>query len=620
MGSFALIPSVFRQTLIGFSRVRSLGVITLSAFALGAFPPPVAALETLDFQVIGGNKNLEKIAKGASALSAQVQDKELNPDDLFSAARADYARILSALYAAGHYAVSINIIIDGREAAGIAPLEAPDQIKIIKVLVDPGPAFKFSRTQITPLAPNTELPDEFAPGEIAGAGTIETAARSAILAWREASHAKVETTRQDVIANHPSRSISADIRLDPGPALRFGPVTVTGAQRMDIRRLIKIAGIPEGEAFSQSELDDAANRLRRSGVFASVALSESDQILQGDLLPIEIKVTEQKTRRLSIGTEFATHDGISLSGFWLHRNLLGGAERLRVDAEVTNIAAGDSGVDYNLGVTIDRPATFSRDTTASVKAEIGHLDEVDYAMDYAIAGFGVTHYYSDELTLKAGIDYEYATGSDPAGDFIYRNLSLPLNAIWERRDTPTDARDGFYIDGTVKPFQGFGTTGSGARFSFDARGYESFGTDQAYTLAARLQGGVIIGASLRDVPRADLFYSGGGGTVRGQPYRSLGIPQLAQTGDDFIMGGSEILAASLELRARITKSIGVVGFYDYGAIGEGTYSLSENDHAGAGIGLRYETGLGPIRLDIATPVSGHTGDGVQIYIGLGQAF
>ena len=120
------------------------------------------------------------------------------------------------------------------------------------------------------------------------------------------------------------------------------------------RRIVKIAGLPEGEVFSPEELDRAANRLRRTGVFKSVTLAEGE-VLSPDLLPITATVVEEKPRRFSLGAEIASQDGLSLSGYWLHRNLLGGAERLRVDGEIANIGAQNSGIDYTLGLTLDRP-------------------------------------------------------------------------------------------------------------------------------------------------------------------------------------------------------------------------------------------------------------------------
>ena len=104
--------------------------------------------------------------------------------------------------------------------------------------------------------------------------------------------------------------------------------------------------------------------------------------------------------------------------------------------------------------------------------------------------------------------------------------------------------------------------------------------------------------------------------MRGQPYQSLGV----DLGGGQRTGGKAFFGASSELRARVTDKIGVVGFVDAGYIGANGFSDSGDWHAGAGLGLRYDTGIGPLRLDVAAPISGSTGDGVQIYIGIGQAF
>ena len=593
----------------------------VAALALALAAAPLPALDRLDFAVTSGAKDVQRAVRGASLLLSLQADGTTDPQDLFAAARADYARILGALYAAGHYSAVISIRIDGAEAAGIAPLNAPSRIGTIAVTVDPGPPFAFSRAAIAPLPPGTRLPEGFRPGKPARSTAITEALDAATLAWREVGHAKVATAGEDIVADHPNATLAAEIRLSPGPKLRFGPVTVEGAERMEVRRIIKIAGLREGESFSQSELDRAAARLKRTGVFRSVTLTEAASPVAGDLLPIGVTVVEEKLHRYSLGAEIASLDGLALTGYWLHRNLLGGGERLKIDGSITNIGSGESGIDYSLGVTLDRPATFSPDTTASLSVLLGHLDEIDYAADTAEIGLSLRHYFSDTLTARAGIAYEYAEGRDPGGAFRFRSLSLPLGVTWDRRDNAADARRGFYLDAGLKPFTGFGTTGSGARLTFDARAYRSFGAEDGVTLAGRLQGGAIFGSTLLETPRDDLFFSGGGGTVRGHPYRSLGISVTRGFGPSFQIGGTYLLAGSAEVRARVTDRIGVVGFVDAGRVGvDGFFDDIGDWQAGAGLGLRYETGFGPIRLDVAAPIHGDTGDGVQIYIGLGQSF
>jgi translocation and assembly module TamA len=450
---------------------------------------------------------------------------------------------------------------------------------------------------------------------------VTDAVDAALLAWREVGYAKVEVRDEALVADHSRAALEVNVALDPGPRLRFGRLAVEGEARMREARVRKIAGLPEGETFSETELRRAESRLRRTGIFSSVNLVEDEAITAPDLLGITAQVVEQKPRRYSLGAEIASLDGVALTAMWLHRNLLGGGERLKLDGSITNIGSGVSGVDYALGLSLDRPATLSPDTTAGLIVGFEHLDEIDYSADTIEFGLRFTHVFSDRLTARAGLSYSFQQGNDPGGEFTFRNLSLPLGVTWDRRDKATDASQGFYLDATATPFLGFGPTGSGLRATVDGRVYRSLGAERRFVVAARVQAGAVVGPDLLETPRDQLFFSGGGGTVRGQPFRSLGVAVSRGFGPQFLIGGQYFAAVSLELRAKVTQRIGVVGFVDVGSIGlEGLFDSSAGTHAGAGLGLRYDTGLGPIRLDIAGPVSGTTGDGVQFYIGLGQAF
>lgn len=594
---------------------------TLALIGLCLLSRPAMPLDRLDFQVQGSDAKVTEAVQAASLLQALQAQDQTDAQDLLAAARADYARILAALYAKGHYSAIIRIAVDGREAANIPALDAPASISRIVVTVDPGPAFRFGGTKVAPLAPETRLPDGFQTGKPAESALVGDAVAVSIRAWRDVGHAKAAVASQAVVADHATAVLDVDVGLATGPRLRFGPLVIEGEQRMRERRVQKIAGLPEGKVFSETDLRRAEERLRRTGIFSSVTLVEDDAITAPDLLGITATVVEQKPRRYSFGAEIASLDGIALSGSWLHRNLLGGGERLKIEAGATNIGSGESGVDYGLGITLDRPATLTPDTTAGVLFDYAHMDEIDYFADTVEFGLAFSHIFSERLTARAGITYSYQNGQDPGGSFDFRNLSVPVGLTWDRRDDPRNAASGTYLDAEVMPFLGFDTTGSGARVTFDGRAYRSLGTPGRLVAAVRVQGGAVLGPDLLETPRDLLFLSGGGGTVRGQPYRSLGIPVSRLVGPEFLIGGKYFLGGSIELRAKVTERIGVVGFVDAGSIGlDGFLDDASQQHAGAGLGLRYDTGFGPIRVDVAAPVSGTTGDGVQVYIGLGQSF
>ena len=579
------------------------------------------AFEGVEFTVNGAPKGLVKDLRAASILLASQKSGAVDAQDLFTDARAEYAGLLNALYARGYYSGVIHVYVDGAEAANIAPLDAPARISRITVRVDPGPRFSFSQARLAPLAKRTELPSGFAVGKTAESGVILEAVGAGVDGWRKRGHALANTASQDLSADHAAAKLSAEIVLDPGPKLRFGQLVIKGQERMRVRRIRAIAGLPEGSVFDPDALDRAAARLRRTGVFKSVTLTEDTAVTPPDLLGITATVVEEKRRRYSFGAEIASFDGLRLNGSWLHRNLFGGAERLTISGEILNIGVQSGGVDYGLGVTLDRPATFTADTTLSFGVGIKRLDEADYRADVFSVSMKLTRVFSKELLATVGFEYEYSKITDPSGTQTYRTLSLPLGAIWDRRDSKTDAKKGFYLEAEAKPFIGFGITESGARLKFDARGYKAFGEDKRFVLAARVQGGAVLGAGLAGTPRDYLFYSGGGGTVRGQPYQSLGVNVLTDSSSVvYQTGGTQFLGASVEARVRVGDNLGLVGFLDMGSVGVAGQSGAGDWHAGAGLGIRYATVVGPIRLDLAVPVGGSTGDGLQVYVGLGQAF
>ncbi|HMO06378.1 MAG TPA: BamA/TamA family outer membrane protein [Paracoccaceae bacterium] len=589
------------------------------AAGLAVAPLAAAAFQGTQFDTPGADSELARALVAASALRAAEIEDTTEAQDIYAAARAEYGRLLGALYARGHYSAVISVRLDGREAAEIAPFDIPARIDRAVVRVEPGPRFTFDRARVAPLPPGTELPDGFAPGRPAESGLIRQAAEAGVDAWRSTGRAKARVAGQDILADHPRRTLSADIALAPGPVLRFGRLTVRGEERMRMSRILAIAGYPEGQTFSPEALEVVAERLRRTGVFRSVALQEDEGITAPDLLGVTLTLSEERLRRYTVGAEVSSLDGMTLSGSWLHRNLFGGAERFRVEGEVAQIGARDNGMDHRLGLTIHRPADIRAATTASLRFGLAHVDDPDGRSDRAEFGLLLTNFANRRLTWTVGIDYADVRVRDQTGQFTYRHVSFPLGGLWEDRDNPLDARRGVFAQVELRPFLGFDGAGSGLRAKADVRAYRSFGDGDRVTFAGRLQAGAVTGSSLLATPREFLFRSGGGGTVRGHPFQSLGIPILRTS--DFQIGGQAFLAASVEARVRVTDTVGIVGFYDWGHVGAlGFFDDLGDSHAGAGIGLRYDTGIGPIRLDVAQPVSGRTGRGTQIYVGIGQSF
>lgn len=581
-----------------------------------ALAGPLVAETALNITVPEAGDDIADTVRNASLVRQALAEGTTDPQELLASAQADYGRLLGVLYANARYGGVISIRVNGREAADISPLSPPSAITSIDIDVTPGPAYLFSEATAAPLAQGTEMPGGFAVGSPGTTTVITEAATAAVTGWRETGYAKAEVINQRIVAQHDDARIATTLDIAPGPLLTFGPATVTGNDAVRTRRILTIAGAPEGEVFDPDEVERIARRLRRTGSFRSVTIQEAENVGPNSTLPLTIGVVEQTPRRFGFGAEYSTVDGVRLSAFWLHRNLLGGAERFRVEGEVAGIGGETGGTDYSVGVRYERPATPRADTDLYALAEIERLDEPDFLSTTGEFALGFTRYATDDLTVDFGLGYLFSEVEDDFGTERFSLVTLPLGATLDRRDNALNPKKGYFVDLDVTPFYALSGTDNGGQVKLDARAYRTVG--EALTFAGRMQLGALFGPDLLDSPTIYRFYSGGGGTVRGQDYQSLGIDVSATQRT----GGRSFLGLSAEARRSVTESIEVVGFVDWGYIGSEAFpDLTGDSHAGAGLGVRYNTGIGPIRLDLATPVAGDTeASNIYFYIGIGQAF
>ena len=598
--------------MVRISLIRLLGPLAVCAAVWSVFATDVVAQDALSTS--GASEALREELANASLVLQARRDGEKDPSAILAAAQADYERLLAVLYENGHFGGAISVRINGREAADFSALSRIGPIAAISVQVNPGPVYRFGQAQVVPLPPGSTVVPAFRRGAVASTSVIRDAAAESVTVWRAEGFGKARIADQRIVARHSDDRVDAALRVDTGPRLTFGTVSVKGNQNVRTRRILKIAGLTEGRRFDPEEVARAETRLRRTGSFNSVAVEEAQFIGPDNTLPLTIGVAEATPRRFGFGAEYSTTDGVRLSGFWLHRNFLGGAERFRVDGAISGIAGETGGTDLSFGVRYERPATPRADTDFFAEYTFDALDEPSFSSDTSEFSVGFKRYASDRTTVSLGFGYLYSETTDALGSEIVELIPVTLGATHDRRDNALDPKTGIYADATITPFLGLAGTSDGAQITLDLRAYRS---SAAVTFAGRAQLGALFGPSLETSPAFYRFFSGGGGTVRGQDFQSLGI----DTGGALI-GGRSSLVLSGEVRADLNEDFQIVGFVDWGYVGSESFpDFSGESHAGAGLGVRYKTGIGPIRLDVATPVSGDTeASDFYLYVGIGQAF
>ncbi len=535
--------------------------------------------------------------------------------DVIATAQGDYGRLLALLYQEGYFGAEISIQLAGREAARLTALDRPSVVRPVVIEVSLGPAFVFGETEVAPLPPNADLPAGFVRGAPARTDVIRQTAATGISDWRDASHAKAELVDQKIVARHAQSALDVNLRIDPGPALRFGALVVPEDSGVRPNRLRAIAGLPANTPFSPAELDNVRDRLVDTGAFSSVIVREEEVPNPDGTLDIALEVQDAPLRRIGFGAEVETRDGISLEAFWMHRNAFGGAERLRFDFDVDGIGGETGGIDVALGGRLTIPGFRRPDSTLEIYGTLERLNEIHFTSQYAEIGVRRVRELRDSaLEIGIGARLRYSDAEDAFGDRQFRHALLQIDATRDLRDDPLDARAGRYNQIKAEPFFGLSDgSGSGVRVTGDFRRYREVG--ERTVLAGRLHFGSILGSSLEETPPELLFFSGGGGTVRGQSFQSLGVDIPQGT-----VGGRGFVGANFEVRRDVTDTIGIVGFLDVGYVSEdGSFEDGES-HAGVGLGVRYRTSLGPIRADIGIPLGGDSDDNFGLFIGIGQAF
>lgn len=588
-----------------------------------------------------------KTAQGASLLWAGRKRAVSGSGGLLAKARGDYGRILAAFYAAGRYGPVISISINGREAADIpygAEFPADNKI-VIKALG--GPVYHFSAAEIgrrslaggAPPALDAALAEKllaagrgktgYALGAAAQSGAVFAAEDMAINIWRQQGYAKAKIAERRIIADHAAKSVNARIDVDPGRQARFGALSirnVSAAPRMNTPYIAWLTGLQEGEIYSPAALAKANARLNKLEVFRSAGLSEAENLQPGGALPLSLVLQERPLHRIGGGGQYSTIDGLGLSGYWLHRNLFGHAERLRLDAAVTNIAgnrnkssANPKDYGYMLGGAFVRPGIVTPDTdyVASLKAMREVLDNYSSKGIYFSNGFN--RQFNERLsgTLYANAA-QVRVKDDIWGKRDFTTIGLSGGLLYDSRDNKSDSTKGLYGQISAEPFYETQYGNFVGKMTAEGRSYFSFDKKGRLVLALRGKFGVIGDAPIAELPSTMLFFIGGGGSVRGYAYRSVGLYKKG----DKIIGGRSMVEGSAELRAMVSANIGVAGFVDAGVVGKNPMpDFDQNTKLGAGLGLRYKTGMGPMRVDVALPLNREKGDArYGLYIGIGQAF
>jgi translocation and assembly module TamA len=528
----------------------------------------------------------------------------------------DEQRFRAALESEGYYAATV--ITSTKDEKGRVA---------VTVSVDPGPRyavtsviFDLAREEPATVAlikpEDYETPLKEIVGRPARAADVILAEDTALDLMRAKGFPFARRGDRQLDVDHTTHTIAVNLPVALGHQAFFGATHFSGLESVNESHMQRLVPWPAGDIFSLKALDRFREDLILASLFTSVRVEPAAASVpeNGAPLDVNVVVTEGPHRSVGTGVTYARDKGIGGSAYWRHRNLFGNGERFEANLDGNKL-------DQTAELSLDTPGFLSRRNTLKL-GTTAHHEDTDAFTEYSGTLRGaIEHKLNDLWRIAGGTTFEFAALTE---DGLQRNsylAGLPMGvsrAVDER--LVVEMTRGWRLRANVTPYLGryTGTT-TFVHLETEVDGYWPALRGDRLVLAGRVKVGSLLGEHTDDIPANKRFYAGGGGSIRGFGYQLVG-PLDANNAP---MGGRGLIETSAEARIRITDTIGVVPFVDAGMVSRAGLPGGDGDiRIGAGIGARYYTGAGPLRVDFAIPLNrrGGVDKSWQFYVSFGQAF
>ena len=527
----------------------------------------------------------------------------------------DTPEIIKVLHANGYYDAYLTSDIEEERGS-----------LMVYIFIHPGPKYTLNAYNL--LTPDCKeiqpLKDEKVTLE--KIGIVEDApvyaenilaSRSTILrVLAERGYPLASIEEEHFLANVATKTLDVDLCVDKGPKCTFGPLVIEGLKKVDLAFVLNKIMWKEGQTYTESEVEQTQENLIATDLFSSVLISHEEKPLPNGALPMKMRLTELKPRSISLGVTYATSNGPGATFRWTNRNFLGKGQQLSLDGFIEKI--------YSQGSLIYRIPDFLRiDQDWLWKGQLARENITVYtSLNYLLLTQLERSWGRNFLTY--GIKGEYLIVHESIQNEHAPLFGVPFFWRYARVKNILDPLEGFIGSYKATYYHKFQNSSSDFyKNTLWLSGYVPFSSDKKAILALRMQFGSIIGASLKRIPLPKRFFGGSDNDLRGFKFKTVSPLNAEQNPT----GGRAYIFSSCELRFRFNKSLGCIGFADFGTVTNTTYpTFNQQWFYSAGLGLRYFTFFGPLRLDVGFPINPRYLDGkrfdpvYRIYVSIGQTF
>lgn len=413
--------------------------------------------------------------------------------------------------------------------------------------------------------------------------------------------------------NHHTQQIQLNYIVRHGVNTSFGDITIAGLNTIDEHYLLKLLSIKKGDCFRRSSIDKAKLELRNSHILDSINAQLSKTADNAAPIPVKFVVTESKQKTIKAGLGYSTDIGFSINGGWEHRNLSTHGEKLTTEASLSSIKKVAS-IDYL------KPFYQRDDQDLKLDAKVKKEDSKAYESKGISFGGSIERRYKHKLTAEVGARYNFEHIEDEDEIKHYSLILLPISIAQDKSNNRLNPTLGWKWRFNFTPtYNTRAAKDSYLKNWLGVNYYHSFFDSEDHLLALRGGVGSIKGDSINSIPATERFYAGGSNSLRGYGYQM--VTPLDKKNHP--IGGLSIIETSAELRFRIQKKYGIVPFIDCGnSYSDKIPAMNKSLFCGAGIGFRYYSAIGPLRVDYAIPLKKRAGidKSFQLYFGIGQSF
>lgn len=555
-------------------------------------------------------------------LERAVGDVDGAPASRFEARRRARTAMESAealLRSEGYYQPTLQDDVEGEEKP------------IAVVTVTPGRRFELGETKVNWVAP---VPDpatataaiadiNLKPGDPGRAADILAAEGRVVAGLTREGYADAKADPRRVVVDHADFTVQPTFNIASGALVRLDGVRVRTRGPTNPQWVAGLAPWKAGDRYNPEAVAELERRLLDTGVYdgVGVSLSPLEQTDADGLRPVIVTLSDRPRSLLEAGATYSTAEGAGVDVFQTRYNRFGRAATLKYGGRLASI-------DSRIGGEASfphwrRPGQTLKLSSYLVNEQTDAYDRSAVALSADLSQrIGKTSYFTYGLGLDAGQytenRFDPITQAPITFDRDLAILTARGVAFMDRSNDPLNATRGYRLYVSAQPTAVTGEdTVLFLKSEAQATGYVPLQDGARTVLAGRVRLGSIIGGQELTVPSDRLFYSGGGGSVRGYSYQSIN-PRLP---DNTPRGGLSLFETSVEVRRDIGEKFQAVAFVDAGAIGFQETPNFNNLRYGAGVGVRYKLPFGPVRADIAFPLDKREGDSnFQLYISIGQAF